>query len=526
MSTLHTAINAFKDGKPVIIMDDDTRENEGDLCIPAFSVIDTDVLFFLNHSTGLLCVACSPLRIDELNLPPMIANNTDPHKTPFTVSVDLHQKYGTTTGVSAQDKAKTIRALGNPEMKSSDFNRPGHIFPLRASPQGLYGRQGHTEASVELCKLANVYPACLIAELMNSDGTMSRLKECQDFSTMYNIPLITVKQIQEEISVVTSKLPITLNNNIDEFDISVFSLSNNERYVILSKGMLKGQKNVPLRIHSECITGDVFHSARCDCGSQLNAALEMITKTQLGVIIYILGHEGRGIGLEHKIKAYELQETGMYDTYTANKALHLPLDSRQYDNIPGIIEKLGIVSVILYTENPNKIKALEPYITEYLPLHGDKTVYNDKYVQTKRDYHHSMNNVKRFKIGIAYTTAWHSEHIDHMVKQCLSYLGDKVDIIEQKVSGSFELVRGAQMLFEHGCDSVIVIGILLKGETYHFEAIVSAVGTGVMSLQLSERKPIIYGVLTCYTNEQIEHRVYGDKNAVKEWCAAAIDMIK
>lgn len=534
MYNLQIAINAFKEGKPVIIMDDDTRENEGDLCMPASFVTDTDVLFFLKYSTGLLCVACSPLRIEELELPPMIIDNTDPQKTPFTVSVDLNRKYGTTTGVSAQDKAKTIRALGDPNMKASDFCRPGHIFPLRASPQGLYGRQGHTEASVELCKLANVYPACLIAELMNPDGTMCRLKECQQFSNQHNIPLITVKQIQDEISMFTSKLPVTLNEKTTEFTISTFNASNDQHYVILSKGNLQGQKDVPLRIHSECLTGDVFHSARCDCRSQLDAALHMLYESERGVLIYVRGHEGRGIGLSHKIKAYSLQDTGNYDTYTANTALHLPLDCRHYEGVTTILDRMGIQSVILYTENSIKIQELAPYISKCLPLPGIVTSYNQKYIQCKSSGSYMKNiskdtstDSKKKKIGIAYTTSWHTQHVKHMLEECRSYLAKyPVDIIERPVSGSFELVMGAHMLFQQGCDCVIVVGILLKGETHHFEAIISAVSQGIMSLQIEERKPIIFGVLACYNQDQIDDRVYGKKNAVEDWCKAAVDMVK
>ena len=522
MSNLTTAIESFKEGRPIIIMDDDTRENEGDLCMPASVVTDVDVLFFLKYSTGLLCVACSPLRIDELDLPPMIAHNTDPQKTPFTVSIDLDRKYGTTTGVSAQDKAKTIKALGDPNMKRTDFSRPGHIFPLRASPKGLAYRRGHTEASVELCKLANVYPACLIAELMNPDGTMSRLKECREFSSQHKIPLITVKDIQKEISIVTASLPIMISETTADFQISSYTPNNSEHYVILSKGDLHGKSNVPLRVHSECLTGDVFHSARCDCGSQLSRALEMLHESEVGLLIYVRGQEGRGIGLENKIRAYGLQDTGDYDTYSANEALHLPLDCRNYDGIATILERIGIQSVILYTENPLKVESLSRYVSKCVPLPGVVTPHNQDYVKTK---HEMCVHMKKKRIGIAYTTAWHTQHVQHMVKQCRTHLTNDVDIVERAVSGSFELVMGAKKLFDQGCDSVIVLGILLKGETNHFEAIVSAVSQGVMTLQLSEKKPIIYGVLSCYTQEQIEARVMGNKNATREWCMAAINMI-
>lgn len=528
---MDAAIEAFKHGKPVIIMDDDTRENEGDLCLPAAAVTDKDVLFFLRYSTGLLCVACSPFRVDELNLPPMIVDNTDPQKTPFTVSVDLDRKHGTSTGVSAQDKAMTIRALANPKMTGADFSKPGHIFPLRASPQGLYARKGHTEASVELCKIAGVYPACLIAELMNTDGTMSRLTECQRFAAHHAIPLITVRDIQDKIAFISSPLPLVLSDGIDQFKISTYTPPSGDKYVIITKGDVSRQKDVPLRIHSECLTGDVFHSAKCDCGSQLQGFLELLHRSERGVLIYIRGHEGRGIGLEQKIKAYGLQESEGYDTYMANKELHLPLDCRRYDGIIPILQRLEVQSVVLYSENQDKLQCLAPYVSKWQSMPGVVTNYNQRYIKIKREHNGQRSrdfsgaDNRKVKIGIAYTTSWHTEHVNHMVKQCREYLASH-EIIEQTVSGAFELVRGAQMLFDRGCDSVIVIGILLKGETYHFDAIVSAVSQGVMSLQLVEKKPIVYGVLTCYTQEQIDARVKGDKNTVKEWCQIAIDMIK
>lgn len=525
MSRLAVAVDAFAHGKPVVIMDDTDRENEGDLCLPASCVTDEDVLFFLKSSTGILCVACCPLRIDELALPPMIQNNTDPNKTPFTVSVDLIPAHGVTTGVSVADKCKTIRALADPSMKATDFSRPGHIYPLRASPKGLFGRQGHTESSVELCRLAKMYPVCLIAELMNPDGTMSRLKECTEFCAKYNIPFVTVKEIQEGLYLRPAALPVKIGSEIANCEISTYHVKESgESCVILSKGDLKGKRDVPLRIHSECLTGDVFKSARCDCGSQLNRSIELLSKSECGVLIYIRGQEGRGIGLDNKIMAYALQDTGKFDTCTANVELGLPLDCRRYDYIPEILARLGIESVNLLSDNPDKARCLGPYLSKFTSFSGEKTVYNQDYMLVKSQLHNRVR--PRSKVGIAYTTSWHQDSVSHMVKECYSYLHGKAVILERPVSGSFELVMGASQLFDQGCDSVIVIGILKKGETHHFEAIVSAVTQGVMSLQLEKKKPIVYGVLTCYTTEQIMDRVFGEKNAVKEWCKAALDMIK
>ena len=541
MSQLSTAIHAFTQGLPVVIMDDTDRENEGDLCYPAFAVTEANVLFSLKASTGILCVACSPQRIDELGLPPMVQSekSTDPNKTPFTVTVDLLPEFGVTTGVSVADKCKTIRALADPQRKGSDFSRPGHIFPLRASPKGLFGRQGHTEASVELCKLAQVYPACLIAELMNADGTMSRILECREFCDTHHIPFVSVKDILEGLQLREARLPIAISNSTVDWKISYYQPEAGISCVLLSRGELRGKKNVPLRIHSECLTGDVFASARCDCGSQLQRALAMLSNQEHGLLIYVRGHEGRGIGLGNKILAYTLQDAGEHDTCTANLALGLPLDCRRYEFVPDILARLGILSVDLLSDNLEKEKALGAYLDKMVPFEGAKTLHNANYIAIKKTLHgersppvpSSLSQPKRLpKVGLAYTTAWHAESVGHMVNQCRNYLAPvgglrRADIVERTVSGSFELVMGANHLFEAGCDSVIVIGILQKGETYHFEAIVSSVSVGVMNLQLDRKKPLIYGVLTCYTDDQIKERVYGSKNAVLAWCQAALDMI-
>lgn len=520
MDPVSAAIAAFQKGRPVIIMDDATRENEGDLCLPAAAATPELVRFILRASTGLLCVACSPLRTRELDLPPMVINNTDLHKTPFTVSVDLNSKYGTTTGVSVMDRCQTIRALADPTKTASDFTRPGHVFPLRASPQGLAGRRGHTESSVELCKLAGVYPVCLIAELMNEDGTMSRLPECRAFAEKHQIPLISINQIYLAISMPRAILPV------DSMDltISTYSPSRDIMYVILSKGELRGKTHVPLRIHSECLTGDVFGSHRCDCRSQLDLALNRMRSSDVGLLIYIQGQEGRGIGIDNKIRAYALQDTQEYDTCTANLALHLPLDDRVYVEIPTILEKLGVGSVDIYTQNPNKVQALGKYLATVYPEGGQETPENRHYLDAKKILLAQPQPLRPKRIGLVYTRTWHAESIKHMVGQCRTFLKD-YPLLERGVSGSFELTMGARALMEAGCDVVIAIGILLKGETEHFSSVLASVTQGLTMLQLTKGKPVIFGVLACYSNGQIHDRVFGQHNHVKDWCEAAIDML-
>lgn len=522
MDPLTQAITAFKTGKPVIIMDDDTRENEGDVCLPAAAATPELVRFILRASTGLLCVACSPRRINELDLTPMVMNNTDPHGTPFTVSVDLDPKYGTTTGVSIYDRARTIQALADPTKNANDFTRPGHIFPLRASPQGLSGRRGHTEASVELCKLAGVDPVCLIAELMNEDGTMARLSECRAFAEKHELPLISINQIAMALTMPRARLPI----NAMDLTITTYSPRPDINYIVLSKGDLQGKTHVPLRIHSECLTGDVFGSQRCDCRSQLDQALGRMRSSEVGLLIYIRGHEGRGIGLDNKIRAYALQDAGTHDTCTANLALHLPLDNRMYTEIPTILERLGVQSVDIYTQNPHKIQAVGKYLGDVHPEQGQETSENHSYLEAKKVLMTSLTPPisRPKKIGLAYTRTWHTASVTHMVEQCRTYLKD-YPLMERSVSGSFELTMGARALMEAGCDVVITLGILLKEETEHFDAVLASVTQGLTSLQLMTGKPVVFGILACYTKQQIEARVFGDKNHVKDWCDAAIDML-
>ena len=516
-------------------MDAEDRENEGDLCIPAEFVTPTDIVFFLKNSTGLLCVACNPLRVEELELDPMICKNTDPNRTPFTVSVDLDPSFGITTGVSADDKSKTIRALADPKFKASAFTRPGHIFPLRANPQGLYGRQGHTEASVELCKLSNVYPACLISELMIMEGPntgqMMRLAECQQFGQKYNIPIVTIEDIRNALPAPTSSLPVEIGSKVHPFQIKVYTDVSGCQYVVLSKGQLSGANNVWLRVHSECLTGDVFSSLRCDCRSQLTKAFEMLAEQESGLLIYIRGHEGRGIGLSNKIQCYALQDTGNHNTFTANHQIYLPSDCRSYNYLPTILKDLGIVSVVLYTNNSSKITAIQDYITNVVNFVGKETSYNQKYLQDKIA---PVLKQKR-KIGLVYTTGWHTQYVQKMVSDCHEFFesshlrgsalsdSESVELIECPVAGAYELISGCRRLIKKGITVIIAIGILMKGETDHYHYIADAVSHGLMQLQIQHDVDIINGLLTVSTEEHIKNRVSGTKKATPDWCKIALE---
>jgi 3,4-dihydroxy 2-butanone 4-phosphate synthase/GTP cyclohydrolase II len=520
---LRNAITAFQNGKPVIIMDDEERENEGDLCLPAEYVEPEDILFFLKYTTGSLCIACNPLRIDELRLK-RIKNNTDPNGTPFTVSVDLKESYGTTTGVSAFDRSKTIKAIANEKFDADAFTKPGHIQPLRASPKGLIYRQGHTEASVELCKIAGVYPACMIAELMFREGEkageMMRLNDCIQFGKEHNIPVIRIQDILLALENPEALLPIKIGNNVVNTRIRVYNYDGCE-YITVIKGNVTNKENVFLRVHSECVTGDIFRSEKCDCGYQLQNALKRLENEDCGVIIYIKGHEGRGIGIHNKIKCYSLQDKGNCDTVVANTKLYLPPDDRSFDYIQNILNSLNIKTVILHTNNPKKINSIHSYVGKIQPFDGNKTLHNQNYLIVK---HTKLFN-KRLKIGLVYTSFWHKEDVDTMVNICRKFFNQhQYEIVECAVPGSYELVRGAQHLIDQRCSVVIVLGILLKGETDHYKYIAKAVSYGLMKLQLSEKVSIVNGLLTCLTLDQIKDRVSGPKSCVEQWCQTAITM--
>lgn len=525
MNSIKEAIAAFKQGHSVIIIDAEDRENEADLCLPAQFVQASDILYFLKNTTGSLCVSCNPLRLEQLQLNLMVNNNTDPQQTPFTISVDLHQKYGITTGVSAQDKAKTIQALTNLTYTAEDFTRPGHVFPLRASPKGLYGRQGHTEASVELCKLADVYPACLIGELMNADGTMMRLSDLENRRKDFeNIPIISMDQIKDALQIPTVRLPIQL----DPFKTMNAQLKINnfgsDTYFTLIKGDVTDKDGVFLRIHSECVTGDLFRSSRCDCGSQLEQTLHYLQTLSEGLLIYIKGQEGRGIGIENKLLCYHLQDVDNENTVTANQKLYLPVDSREYSGIIEILKELKVGTVNLYSRDPHKIKSVGKYLKEAIPFHGKITPENKDYLKIKAEHIHGVVT-KQLKIGLVYPIAWHQKYVNHLRDQIKEhFVKHSVHVEESIVSGSYELVMGAQALIAQNCNAILALGILLKGETYHFESIATAVNNGLMKLQIKEKIPIINGLLTCYTEQQIIERVFGDKNQVQQWCEATLEM--
>lgn len=391
MGTLNTISQALKDlkhGKPLIVVDDADRENEGDLFIPAQFASTKIVNFMATHARGLICVALPEERLRALNLPPMVERNTDPYGTDFTVSVNARNNVE--TGISAADRAETIRVLIDPKTTPFDLVRPGHIFPLRAKPGGVLQRAGHTEAAVDLPRLAGLTPAGVTCEIMNVNGTMARLPQLIVFARKHKLKIVSIadliayrKQIDHSVKQVAAA-PVP--TKYGQWTMIVFeSAADNNQHIALVKGDVYGKKNVLVRVHSECITGDIFGSLRCDCGDQLEKAMKIIERKGSGVIVY-MRQEGRGIGLVNKLNAYLLQDAGL-DTAEANKKLGFPVDLRDYGIGAQILSQLGLTSIQLLTNNPKKIVGVSGYglkVTKQLPLEIPANSQNERYLRTKK----------------------------------------------------------------------------------------------------------------------------------------------
>ena len=387
-SPIEDAIAATGRGEFVVVVDDADRENEGDLIIAAERVTAERIAFMVRHTSGLICVPIEGDRLDELRLPLMVAENTDSHRTAFTVSVDLI--HGTTTGISAADRAATIAALIDPETRPHDLARPGHIFPLRYHDGGVLRRAGHTEAAVDLARLAGLYPAGVLCEIVNEDGSMSRLPELAEFAARHGIAMVSIADLisyrRHREKFVERVAEARIPTEYGEFTaVGYQSLLDGTQHIALVKGDIGDGTGVLVRVHSECLTGDVFGSRRCDCGRQLHDAMEKIAEEGRGVVLYFRGHEGRGIGLMHKLAAYALQEHGR-DTVEANLDLGFPADVRDYGIGAQILVDLGVSSMRLLTNNPAKRAGLEGYglsIVERVPLQTTPTADNADYLATK-----------------------------------------------------------------------------------------------------------------------------------------------
>lgn len=388
IASVEEAAEEFRRGRFVIIVDDEERENEGDLALPAEKVTPQAINFMATHARGLICVSLTAERCQELDLPLMVEHNTSPHGTAFCVSVEARGRV--TTGISAADRAATVQALIDPATKPEDLIRPGHMFPLRAQPGGVLKRAGHTEASVDLAKIAGLYPAAVLCEIMDEDGSMARLPRLMEMAREHNLKILTVRdliayRIQKEQLVELVASPL-LPTRVGDFRIYAFrSKVTEEEHLALVMGEISPEEPVLVRVHSQCLTGDVFKSARCDCGAQLEAAFEKIAQEGKGVLLYLL-QEGRGIGLLNKLKAYQLQDGGL-DTVEANHRLGFGADQRDYGVGAQILRALGVRRMRLMTNNPAKYVALAGYgleIVERIPLEIPPTNFSRKYLEAKK----------------------------------------------------------------------------------------------------------------------------------------------
>ncbi|GIV30589.1 MAG: riboflavin biosynthesis protein RibBA [Bacteroidia bacterium] len=390
LNTIEEAIEDIKNGKLVIVVDDENRENEGDFVTAARNATPEIINFMAKHGRGLICAPLIEDRCEELKLDLMVQNNTVVHQTPFTVSVDL-LGHGCTTGISASDRAKTILALIDPKTKPEDLGRPGHIFPLKARKEGVLRRAGHTEAAIDLARLAGFEPAGILVEIMNDDGTMARLPDLIKIAKKFDLKIISIADLiayrLRTESLVERVVQVKLPTEFGQFDLIAYKvITDGQEHLALIKGSWKEDEPVMVRVHSSCMTGDIFHSHRCDCGPQLQAAMQMIEKEGKGVIVY-MNQEGRGIGLINKLKAYKLQEEGL-DTVEANLKLGFAMDQRDYGIGAQILRDLNVKKIRLLTNNPRKRIGLAGYgleIVENIPIQVTPNPHNYHYLKTKKE---------------------------------------------------------------------------------------------------------------------------------------------
>jgi len=384
------AIAAIGRGEIVVVVDDEDRENEGDLIMAAEFATPEKIAFFVRHTSGLICIPLTGDRLDELDIPLMVKDNTEAQRTAFTYSVDVTT--GTSTGISAADRSATIQALIDPGTRPTDLARPGHIFPLRYADGGVLKRAGHTEAAVDLARMAGLYPAGVLCEVVNEDGTMSRVPDLVPFAKEHGLKMTSIADLiryrRQNEKLVRRIGEARIPTQWGDFTCYAYeSLLDGEQHIAMVRGAVQGEENVLVRVHSECLTGDVFGSMRCDCGIQLDAALARIAEEELGALVYLRGHEGRGIGIGHKIRAYSLQEEG-HDTVDANLELGLPIDNREYGIGSQILVDLGITTMKLMTNNPAKYGGLEGFgleVTERVALDSVPNPENIEYLRTKRE---------------------------------------------------------------------------------------------------------------------------------------------
>lgn len=399
LNTIEEAVQDLKAGKVIIVVDDEDRENEGDFLTAARNVTPEVINFMATHGRGLICAAITEEKCAELGLEMMVSNNTSEHSTAFTVSIDL-LGYGCTTGISASDRSKTVKALIDPKIKPEEFGKPGHIFPLKAKNGGVLRRAGHTEATIDLARLAGFEPAGALVEIMNEDGSMARLPQLLEIAKKHDLKIISIEDLiayrVKNESIIHRDVQVKMPTQFGDFELAAYRQTTNEQeHLALFKGSWKKDEPILVRVHSSCLTGDIFGSCRCDCGSQLHRSMEMIEKEGKGVIVY-MNQEGRGIGLLNKLKAYKLQEDGR-DTVQANEELGFKADERDYGVGAQILRDLGVTKIRLLSNNPKKRAGLIGYgleIVENVAIEIESNEHNKLYLETKRDkLGHSLRNI-------------------------------------------------------------------------------------------------------------------------------------
>lgn len=400
LNTIEEALEDIRNGKLIIVVDDEDRENEGDFLTAARNVTPEIINFMATHGRGLICAPIVDDIAERLNLGMMVSDNTAAFDTPFTISIDLIG-HGCSTGISASDRAKTIQGLIDPEMKAEDFGKPGHIFPLKAKKGGVLRRAGHTEATIDIARLAGFEPAGVLVEILNEDGTMARLPELLEIADKFDLKIVSIEDLikyrMEKERIIEREVEVEMPTSYGDFKLIAYTqTTTNETHLALVKGDISGDEPVLVRVHSSCVTGDILGSLRCDCGEQLHKAMEMVEHEGKGVVLY-MNQEGRGIGLLNKLKAYKLQEEGK-DTVEANEALGFQMDHRDYGVGAQILNDLGISKIRLMSNNPRKRTGLIGYgleIVDNVPIEVCSNPHNEKYLQTKRDkMGHTLKGLK------------------------------------------------------------------------------------------------------------------------------------
>eukprot|EP00933_Yihiella_yeosuensis_P031930 TRINITY_DN25525_c0_g1_i1.p1 TRINITY_DN25525_c0_g1~~TRINITY_DN25525_c0_g1_i1.p1 ORF type:complete len:576 (-),score=115.96 TRINITY_DN25525_c0_g1_i1:120-1847(-) len=533
------AIEAFRNGRHVIVAD---GQGGCSLALPAQHATAERIAFMLRHSSGIVNAAADSHRLEAFGMHPTIHGDG----RALYVAVDFGP--GCTTGVSAKDRAATLQALCNVSNSAAAFIRPGHTFP--SCVEGVLKKPSRPDAAYELCRLAELHPVAALVEMMKEDGEPHTGDDATAFGRQHDIPFLSVELLADLIRqqgdlsgpskgpVEQTKSKMWVDDIKDECWLGVYSCSDpTTEIVAVVKGNMEGKEGVPVRIHSECFTGDVLASRRCDCGQQLHRFMKIMNDEELGVLIYIRGHEGRGIGLEAKIRAYKLQDEG-HDTVDANLKLGLPVDTRQYSDALGVLKQLGLKSVRLYTNNPEKMRALMPITKEVVALASIPSDRNMGYLKTKRErlnhrtvldtFKLPVLNVpptKAWKVGIVYTT-WNSYYVDELKQKAEAQLGNAgATCVTMAVPGACELISGARaILRQHKPDAVIAIGVLIRGNSDLYDATCNAVMSGLTELNAAQDTPIVLGVLMCRDEEQASERSHGAGNPAKAWADTALHM--